>query len=82
MSEHGVAPARGMAVRMRPEQLLATRDALQELAHGFTDAYLAEHPAADEWAVFFAALEGLQTGVNGALERLTAPIDTRITRLS
>lgn len=58
-------------VQMRPDELLATRRALDAIAHTYSDAYLADHPTADPWVVFFAVLHGLQDGVGQALETLT-----------
>jgi hypothetical protein len=59
---------------MRPKELLATRRALEAVAHTYSDAYLADHPAADPWVVFFAVLRGLQDGVRQALDSLTPAV--------
>ncbi len=73
MSDYGVAIARAPNVKMRPDQLLAARRALDSLAHAYSDAYVAEHPSADQWTVFFAVLHGLQDGVRNALDGLDSP---------
>jgi hypothetical protein len=71
MSDYGAAPLKLPDVRMRPEALLASRSALDLLAHAYSDAYLAKHANADPWAVFFAVLQGLQEGARQALDELT-----------
>ncbi len=76
MSDYGVAPARQPDVRMPPDELLGARRALNSLAHAYSNAYVAEHPSADKWAVFFAVLRGLQDGVRSALDDLTSPAET------
>jgi hypothetical protein len=70
MSEHGVPVPPLRPVHMTPHELLETTDALRTIARSYAAAYMAGHPEADRWAVFFAALHGLEDGVHSALDEM------------
>jgi hypothetical protein len=72
VSDYCVPVPRARPVTMPPGQLLEVTDALHAVARSYANAYVASHPTADPWVVFFAALHGLQDGVHAALDNLTS----------